>query len=101
MATINRTLPFAKEFGWTDQTNEKLGDVDHEGITSLHKQNEIDIQLCECHRCIRFKLRKKVAEQEAELDRFLRPEERAALNTEVLKETDRARTKARIRGLYV
>ena len=100
MATLKKhTLPFAKEFGWTDQ--KEIGDAESEGIVYLHNQNQLEIPLCSCRRCMRFKLRKKVEEREAELERVLRPEERAELNDQVIGETDRAREKARLKGLYV
>lgn len=102
MATLKKhKLSFAKKYGWVDQTDEPIGDIDNEGIVSLHGQNPIEIPLCNCYRCMRFKLRKKVITRETELERVLLPEERSRLNDQVIAETDRDRNKARLKGLYI
>lgn len=98
MTALKRVLPFAKEFGWTD--GESVDD-ERTTITHLHSRNELEIPVCNCRRCMRFKLRQKVAALEERSGVPATPDERTRLNNEVNIETDRARAAAQRRGRYL
>lgn len=89
-------LQFAKEFGWTDHNS--VNDEEKDGITHLHSRNHCEINLCNCRRCIRFKLRKRCSENRLRLGRELTNEETNKFNNEIVQETETARQRAYATG---